>query len=351
MTGKSVSRAAPVTSLLDAKGIPYVTVSVSHEPTVEMCKAGCETATKASCDIVIGYGGGSVLDMGKAIAALVANGGEPLDYLEVIGKGNALTKPSLPYIAIPTTAGTGAEVTKNSVLASTEHGVKVSLRSDYMLPTVAIVDPDNTLSAPAAVTMSCGLDAFTQCMEPFVSHLANPLTDSFAREGLARAARSLEKACTDGSDVAAREDMALASLMGGLALANAKLGAVHGFAGPLGGMYPTAPHGAVCAATLPAVMRVNVRALAERMPDSVYVERYTEVARIITGKADATAEDGAAWVEALCRRLSVPGLAAYGVAEEAIPDIVAKSAKSSSMKGNPIVLTDEELAEILKASL
>lgn len=300
---------------------------------------------------MIGFGGGSVLDTGKAVAALVANGGEPLDYLEGIGRGNALSKPSLPYIAVPTTAGTGAEVTKNAVLASEEHSVKVSLRSDYMLPTVALVDPDNTRTAPASVTMSCGLDAFTQCLEPFVSHLANPITDGFCREGLLRASRSLERAVTDGSDMAAREDMALASLLGGLALANAKLGAVHGFAGPLGGMFPSGPHGAICAATLPHCMAVNIRALRARDPSGPYVERFTEAARILTGRDDATAEDGAAWVAELCKRLAVPGLAKYGVTADHFETIIAKSAKSSSMKGNPIVLTNEELAEILTLSL
>lgn len=351
VVGKATARATPLLDVLDAASLPYVTYNVTSEPTTDMAKEAVGVATLAACDGVIGFGGGSVLDMGKAVAALIANGGEPLDYLEVIGAGKKLTKPSVPYVAIPTTAGTGAEVTKNAVLASPEHRVKVSLRSEFMLPTLAVVDPDLTVSCPPAVTMSCGLDAFTQCLEPFVSHLANPVTDGFCREGLKRASRSLQRAVTDGADIDAREDMAMASLCGGLALANAKLGAVHGFAGPVGGMFPTAPHGAVCAALLAAVIRVNIVALTARMPDGVYLDRFREAAVIMTGRADASAEDGAKWVDDLCAAIRVPGLSAYGVKEEHFPAIVAKSAKSSSMKGNPIELTAEELTAILKASL
>ncbi len=242
-------------------------------------------------DLVVGMGGGSVIDAAKAIAALLTNPGDPLDYLEVIGRGLPLANACAPMMAIPTTAGTGAEVTRNAVLASPAHRVKVSLRSASMLPDVAIVDPELTLSMPPAVTAATGLDALTQCLEPFVSHLATPLTDGFCREGLARAARSLRRAYHHGSDVAARRDMALASLCGGLALANAKLGAVHGFAGPIGGMFD-APHGAVCARLLPLVMTANVRALEERSPNSPALVRYAEVAKIVTGDADASIADG-----------------------------------------------------------
>ena len=190
----------------------------------------------------------------------------------------------------------------------------------------------------------------TQCLEPFVSHLATPLTDGFCREGLASAARSLRRAYHRGSDVAARRDMALASLCGGLALANAKLGAVHGFAGPIGGMFD-APHGAICARLLPLVMQANVRALEERLPDSPALARYAEVARIVTGDSEASIADGVAWVEALCAELAVPGLAGYGMAEGDLADVVAKAMPSSSMKGNPVALTAGELVGILRLSL
>ncbi len=295
-------------------------------------------------------GGGSVIDAAKAIAALLPNAGDPLDYLEVIGRGLPLANDSVPMIAIPTTAGTGAEVTRNAVLASPSHRVKVSLRSVSMLPDVAIVDPELTLSVPKSVTASTGLDALTQCLEPFVSHLATPLTDGFCREGLARAARSLSRAYHHGGDVAARRDMALASLCGGLALANAKLGAVHGFAGPIGGMFD-APHGAVCARLLPLVMEANVRALTDRQPNSPALARYVEVARIVTGRADAGIADGVEWVQALCDELGMPGFASYGMTENDLADVVAKAMPSSSMKGNPIALTEEALIELLQAAL
>lgn len=351
VTGKTLSRAKPLLDVLAAQHMPYVPFLVDKEPTTAMCRAAVEAATTGGCDCVIGYGGGSSLDLGKAVAALIPNGGDPMAFLEVIGAGKKLERPSLPFVAVPTTAGTGAEVTKNSVLASEEHAVKVSLRSDFMLPAIAVVDPELTLSCPRDVTISCGLDAFTQCLEPFVSNLANPLTDGFCREGLRRAARSLKRAIDDGSDIGAREDMCVASLCGGLALANAKLGAVHGFAGPIGGMFPSAPHGAVCAATLAATTRVNVRALGARLPESDYLNRYTEVAQIITGSPSATALDGAAWIEALVTSIGVPGLSAYGVTAEHLPVIAEKAKNASSMKGNPIVLTPEELLEILRLSL
>jgi alcohol dehydrogenase class IV len=251
---------------------------------------------------------------------------------------------------MPTTAGTGAEVTRNAVLASPAHRVKVSLRSPLMLPRLAIVDPALTYSLPPEVTASTGLDALTQVMEPYLSNKANPLTDAICREGLRCAARSLRRAYEQGDAPAAREDMALVSLFGGLALANAKLGAVHGFAGPLGGMFP-GPHGAICARLLPHVMAINVRALQERAPQSAALRRYDEVAQILTGDARASAEAGVAWVQALCQALNVPPLATYGLAEESFPNLIDKASVASSMQGNPIKLTLEEMEEILRRAL
>jgi alcohol dehydrogenase class IV len=299
---------------------------------------------------VVGLGGGSSIDAAKAIAALLANGGDPLDYLEVVGLGMPLLRPSAPWMAIPTTAGTGAEVTRNAVLASPEHGVKVSLRSPTMLPRVALIDPELTHSMPPETTASTGLDALTQLIEPYVSSRANPMTDSLCREGMMRVARSLRRACEEGDDVAAREDMALASLLGGLALANAGLGAAHGFAAPVGGAFD-APHGAVCAAFLPPVMQVNVRALGERQPDHPSLRRYREVARILTGDEGAEVEDGVRWVQQLSADLRVPSLATYGIGPGDFPALVQKAAAASSMKANPIALTPAELEEILERSL
>jgi alcohol dehydrogenase class IV len=347
VTGRSTQRAAPLLDALKDQDMEPVWFSVAGEPTTDVALAGVERARDARCDVVIGIGGGSVLDTGKAIAALLTNSGELLDYLEVIGQGKPLARAAAPYVAIPTTAGTGSEVTRNAVLASPQHRVKVSLRSPSMLPRLAVVDPELTYSVPPDVTASTGLDALTQGLEPFVSNRTNPMTDAVCREGMGRAARSLRRAYQDGGDLEAREDMALASLFGGLALANARLGAVHGFAGPLGGLFPV-PHGTICARLLPYVMEANVRALEARMPDSPALARYDEVARILTGEPTARAADGVAWVQDLCQVLDVPPLADFGLSEADFPIVIEKARKASSMKGNPILLTDEELGEILR---
>lgn len=348
--GLDLSRAQRAIDLLAAAGVETVAVQVDGEPTTDSARSGAQAAREAGCDLVIAFGGGSSMDTAKAIAALVANGGDPLDYIEVVGRGQALTEPSLPVIAIPTTAGAGAEVTRNAVLLSPEHGIKASLRSPTMLPRVAIVDPELTLSLPPAVTASTGLDALTQLIEPFTSIRANPLTDAFCREGMMRAARSLRRVYEQGADLAAREDMSLASLLGGLSLANAGLGVAHGFAGPIGGQFH-APHGAVCAALLSNVMSINLHALTQRQPDSPARARYDEIARILTGNSAAQAADGIRWVQTLAHDLAIPPLRAYGVTQAHVPDLVQKTAIASSTKGNPLALTEEELTEILVAAL
>ena len=345
VTGRSPERAAPLARELDAAVYP-----VDGEPTVDLVREGVRAARACRAEVIIAFGGGSAIDAGKAVAALAANSGEPLDYLEVIGRGAPLENPALPFIAVPTTAGTGSEVTRNAVVASPEHHVKASLRSAGMLPRLAVVDPELTFDLPPAVTAATGLDALTQLIEPYVSTRANAMTDLFCLEGIARAAPALPRACENGRDAAARTDMAWASLLGGLSLANAGLGAVHGFAAPVGGMFP-APHGAVCAALLPHVMRANIRALRARAPESEPLARYQTVARILTGDAATRAEDGAAWTAALCRRLAVPPLGSYGMAEADIPVLVARARQASSMKGNPIALTEEELGAVLAAAI
>ncbi len=347
-TGLALEQTKPILEQLTDCGLDAIPFTVTGEPTIDTIQAGILQARAKECDLIIGFGGGSAIDTGKAIAALLTNGGQPLDYLEVIGAGKSITQPAAPYIAIPTTAGTGAEVTRNAVLGSPEHRVKVSLRSPFLLPRLALVDPELTYDLPPRLTASTGLDALTQVLEPYVSHKANPLTDAICREGLGRAARSLRRAYAQGgNDLDARADMALTSLLGGLALANAALGAVHGFAGPLGGMFPTAPHGATCAALLPHVMAVNVRALQERAADTQARQRYDEVAQILTGSHKAVAADGVVWVQELCRDLQIPPLSAYGLTKADFPALIEKSAKASSMRGNPIKLTDDEMAEIL----
>jgi alcohol dehydrogenase class IV len=348
--GQTQRHGSTVRGLLEGAGVRVEVACVRGEPTVEDVLAIVGAARAGDAELIVGVGGGSVLDAAKAVAALLANPGDPLDFLEVVGRGQPLARAPLPFVAVPTTAGTGAEVTKNAVLASTAHGVKVSLRSDAMLPKVALVDPELTLSLPPALTAATGLDALTQVLEPFVSCQNNPLTDALSREGLWRGARSLRRAFHEGRDLTARTDMALVSLLGGLCLANAKLGAVHGFAGPIGGMFP-APHGAVCARLLPLVVERNIAALRARDPSGAYLARYDEVARILTGRASASAEDAAPWLRELGLELAVPPLARYGLTATSIPELVNNAQRSSSMQGNPIVLTREELTETLEAAL
>ncbi len=343
VTGAAADRAAPLEKALAAAQVSTVRFAVAGEPTLDLIRSA-----PRDCDLVIAFGGGSALDTGKALAALLTNPGDPLDYLEVIGLGRPLAVPAAPCIAIPTTAGTGSEVTRNAVLASPEQRVKASLRSPSMLPRLAVVDPELTYELPRAITASTGLDALTQLIEPYVSLRANPMTDQFSVEGMRRAAGALRRVWQDGGDREARRDMAWASLLGGMALANAGLGAVHGFAAPIGGMFP-APHGAVCAALLPYAMEVNIRALRARAPEKL--TRYDEVARLLSGRPHATATDGVAWIAALCQELEIPPLRTYGITQSDLALLVEKAGQASSMKGNPIVLTGEELREIISRAL
>jgi alcohol dehydrogenase class IV len=347
VTGHSSDRAESLSAVLRRNGVDCRLFSVDGEPTIQRVVAGAKTALAQPCDLVIGLGGGSAIDAAKAIAAMATNPGDLLDYLEVIGRGQSISRAPLPCVAIPTSAGTGTEVTRNAVLTSPEFQVKVSLRSLLLLPKLAVVDPELTVSLPPQLTASTGLDALTQLIEPYVSLKSTPLTDGFCVEGIRRIARSLRAACDNGGDLDAREDMALASLLGGLALANAGLGAVHGFAGPIGGMFK-APHGAVCAALLPLVTSANLMALRERKPDSPVLARYDEIARLLTGRPQATANDALIWLRKLLSDLNIPPLNRWGIHRHAIPTLVDKAAQSSSMKGNPIALIHAELTAILE---
>lgn len=352
VTGRSPERAVHVLDLLKKTGgvVSVTTCSVSGEPTVDWVEHQVDTARKAGCDLVIGFGGGSAIDAAKAIAAMLTNDGAVLDYLEVIGRGKPLTKPPVPFIAIPTTAGTGAEVTRNAVLLSPVHKVKVSLRSRLLLARIALVDPTLTYGLPPALTAATGMDALTQLIEAYVSCRANPMTDALCADGIQRAARSLRAAVEHGKNATARMDMALASMFSGIALANAGLGAVHGFAGVIGGMFG-APHGAVCAVLLPHVIATNVRALQARAPGADALRKYNEVGRLLTGRPTATATDACHWVAELVRALGIQRLGAYGVCEAHMADIVQQAAKASSMKGNPIELTPDEMTEIVRAAI
>ena len=350
VTGRNRVRAQRLLAHFAAAGIATEIVTIDHEPSTDDVARGVASARAFRADSVIGFGGGSAIDAAKAIAGLLTNGGAPLDYLEVVGQGRPLARPAAPWMAIPTTAGTGAEVTRNAVLSVPGSGVKVSLRSPHLLARVALVDPELTLDLPPALTASTGLDALTQLLEAYVCNRANPMTDAICAAGIPRAAQALLVACRDGHDLAARTDLALASLWSGFALANAGLGAGHGFAAPVGGLYP-APHGAVCAALLAPVMAANIRALRSRAPQNPALGRYAEIARWLTSRNDASDELGVEWVRSLVATLGIPRLSAYGIARAQVAEIVAPAQQASSMKANPLVLTAEELSTALTEAI
>ncbi|MBN2104760.1 iron-containing alcohol dehydrogenase [bacterium] len=350
ITGHNRQRTQWMKDDLILKALTVETCSISGEPDIPGVFEAVQRARKFNADVVVGIGGGSVLDTGKVVSALLTNSADLIEYLEVIGKGQAIQKHPVPYIAIPTTAGTGTEVTKNAVIKSPEQHVKVSMRHVWMIPYMAVIDPELTYSMPSDVTASTGLDALTQLIEPYLTHKHNPLTDAICKEGLKRAARSINKVYDRGDDQDAREDMALASLFGGLALANAKLGAVHGIAGPMGGMFP-APHGVICARLLPYVMETNLRALKTRQSNPLLINRFHQLGRIFTGNSQATADDALTWIQDLCRHLKIRSLSEYGIHREAFSEIIRKSMKASSMQGNPVQLNEEELTYILEKAV
>lgn len=324
------------------------------EPSVTSVQEAIEQGRGCGADLVIGLGGGSAIDCAKAAAAILANGGEPLDYMEVVGRGQKITKAPLPWIAVPTTAGTGAEATRNAVVSYPEKQFKASIRSDLMLPRIALLDVELAVSVSAEVTAAAGADALCQLIESYTSSGANPLSDALALEGMMRAAKSLKRAYDVPDDLDAREDLALAALMSGITLTNAGLGAVHGFAAPMGGSY-SVPHGVVCAALLPHVMRANVKALRERDPQSPTLSRYAIIGPAMTGGAYGDVESainaGIEFVAGLSKTLHIPPLRNYGVKTEGVPSMVALAKKASSMRYNPIELSEAELGKILEAAI
>lgn len=347
VTGRSHQRVHEITESLRAAGLTPVRFGVAGEPEVATVRQGLGLARQEQCDLVIGVGGGSAMDAAKAIAGLLPRSGTVEDYLEVVGAGRSLPGPGAPFLAVPTTGGTGAEVTRNAVLAVPEHRVKVSFRSPYLVARAALVDPELSRACPPAVTAACGMDALTQLLEAWVSKRANFWTDALCAEGFRRIARGLRRAWADGDDRSARQDMALAALLSGLALSNAGLGAVHGLAGPVGGSV-AAPHGVICGALVVTVTEINLRALRTRGEGSPALERYDQAARWLTGDSDAGADDLVAYLRALVRELQIPKLSAYGLRAEMIPEIVQRAQQSNSLRTNPIVLSAEELAAALR---
>lgn len=349
VTGRSPERWTSIIGGLYRGDLRAHLLLVESEPSVPLVCQALREASEFKPDLVVGIGGGSVIDAAKAVAGLYTNGTDPYEYLEVIGRGKPLRNRSLPFVAVPTTAGAGAEVTRNAVLESPEHGVKVSLRSPFLLPAAAVVDPELTLSLPKQVTAFSGLDALVQVIEPFISRRANPLTDALCAEGIRRAARSLRKVVDEPNNLDSREDLCITSLFGGLALANAGLGAVHGFAGPLGGM-TGAPHGAICASLLPEVLRANAAAAQREPAGSAAASRLDQVGRWLTGNAKAQAQDAVQWACNLCEEFEVPRLKALGLKESEFDEVVGKAQNASSMRGNPFTLSPRVLREILERS-
>jgi alcohol dehydrogenase class IV len=350
VAGASRARATSAVDGLERHGCDVAWTHVSGEPTVEDIGQGLAAARNHSADVVLAIGGGSVLDTAKAVAAVATNPGNLLDYLEIVGGGKALPRAGLPCIAVPTTAGTGAEVTRNAVIGVPSHATKVSLRGETLLPRVALLDPRLSVSVPASITAASGLDALTQVIEPYVSNRSNPMTDALATAGISLAANALRRAFHDGCDIAARSDMVLVSLWGGMCLANARLGAVHGLAGPIGGMFH-APHGAICAALLGPVMRANVEVCQRKAAESATLGRYAEIARLVTGNALATIEEGIAWIEQLTRELGIVGLGQLGVTPDKFGEIVERAERASSMQGNPVRLGPVDITAVLEAAL
>ncbi|MGK0238249.1 MAG: alcohol dehydrogenase class IV [Candidatus Pelagisphaera sp.] len=349
-TGSSPQRHQATLELLEKNGINLEVYPISNEPTVDSLAEAIQAARNFEPQIIIGIGGGSVIDAGKAIAALIHNTGDLMEYLEVVGKGRPLDYPSLPYMAVPTTAGTGSEVTRNSVIGVPNAGVKVSLRSPFMLPHWAVVDPELTFDLPAEIAAYTGIDALTQNLEAFLSKKANPLSDAIAREGIKRAAHSLKAACGETLDRNAKSDLCVASLCGGIALANANLGAVHGFAGPIGGMID-APHGALCGSLLLHVCRANFDTATRRDPDGVVVRKFDEIALLLTDNPAAKGTYAIAWLDALIKDLPLKSLSQLEFTSDLTAEAADKASRASSMKGNPVELSQADLREILQDAL
>lgn len=331
-----------LSSLLKKSGIEICFYEgINGEPEVETIDKGVDIALKNDVDLVIGMGGGSVIDTAKAISGIVTNGGSVLEYLEGVGTGREITKDSLPYIAIPTTSGTGAEVTKNSVILSRKQKFKKSIRSFKLIPDIALVDPELTMGVPPNITAYCGMDALTQLIEPYTSKKAKPFTDALSIYGIPFIARSLLKAVRDGSNLQARTDMALGSLLSGCALANSGLGAAHGIAASLGANFGIS-HGLACGILLPHVMEINMKA---------ETGKFANIGEALTGMhfndKKRAAEAGVEFVRKLAEDIGIPAnLKNFGITREDIPSI-AKGSRGSSLSGNPVDLTDEELEGFL----
>ncbi|HET6328480.1 MAG TPA: iron-containing alcohol dehydrogenase [Planctomycetaceae bacterium] len=332
-------------------GVELVSLAaVSREPEVAHVDAAVDTLLAhepRSGDLIVAIGGGSAIDLAKAVAAMATNrqGGSLADFLEGVGKGLKVELPPLPVLAMPTTSGTGSEATKNAVISCTKPPYKKSLRSELMIPRAVLIDPELTVGLPPEVTAHTGMDAITQLIESYLSRRAQPIPQALALDGLARALPAIETAVSDGSNPPAREAMAYAAYLSGVALANSGLGLAHGVAAALGIRCGVA-HGLACAVMLPTALRVNKDV------------RRTEIARLWTlvdehsrlAEADA-AEKFIQHITGIARNIGIPPrLSALGVEQFAIPALV-KSSRGNSMDGNPRNVSDEELRSLLEAML
>lgn len=344
VTGATPARAAWLTEGLMAAGLAVAVWPTPREPLVADAAGAVAAARAFRAEVVIAIGGGAALDLGKATAGLMREPGDPLDHLEVVGKGLPLTQDPPPLIAIPTTAGTGAEVTRNAVLGAPEHRRKVSLRDARLLPKAALVDPDLLRGLPRGVALASGLDAIVQVIEPYVSRFANPLTDALCRDAIPRGLAALPRLLADAGDAAARADMAFTSLCGGLALANARLGAAHGLAGVIGGRSGLA-HGAICGRLAPMTLAATEAALPEGHPARA---RFADVRGWMAAALGGDAADAFA---ALRRFIDAAGLPPLDLAPQAAAEIAAEAMKSSSMQGAPVMLAPGRLADLLAAEL
>lgn len=342
LQGAGAQRADWLAAALEAEGCIVTRISVPREPDVPLIEAALAAARGA--EVIVSHGGGAVIDAGKAVAALLPAPRPMLDHLEVVGRGLPLDVPPLPFIALPTTAGTGAEVTRNAVIGVPEHRRKVSLRDPRMLPRLAIVDPALTDGLPRPITLASGLDAITQVIEPYICTRANPLTDALCRDAIPKGLAALQVLMAQ-EDPAARDAMAWVSLCGGLALANAGLGVVHGLAGPLGGL-TTAPHGAICGALLPHALTLN----RARVTDPALAARIEEVLGWIGAAFDCPPDQAAVALAEWAGEHGLPGLSGLGVSAEDRAAAAGAAASSSSMKANPAALSEADLRALLDAA-
>ncbi|EGA66414.1 iron-containing alcohol dehydrogenase [Vibrio brasiliensis] len=345
VTSKSIQRASPVIQYLKSQNMRYQHVAIKGEPNITMVEETALVGRKFKPDMVVALGGGSVLDMGKALAAIIPNQGDVYDYVEVVGRNVPLKSKPLPFIAIPTTASTGSEVTRNAVLRSGQDQVKVSLRSPDMLADVAIVDPTLTYGTDKATSARGAMDAFTHLMEAYVCGEPNPLTDMICEEGLRRLSHSILAGCLH-DDFKARADLSFAAMLGGMAITNAKLGAAHGLASALGGKL-NAPHSIITARLAPYVMMENITAAKQAGRQDV-LQRYARIARIMTGRVNACREDSVLWVNMMLDRLELPKLEQFGVCTTSFESVADDALKSVAIKGNPLPLTKDRLTYILE---